>query len=477
MKKIVRKIISEFSLSTDKSYDIDDNRDIFTIEISRKDTHIEDDFVKLGNIINYDKDIKVEVDGYDYPENSDKIKNNIDPGAEYILKFKISKPEYQDVLIKIFANENKLMSKIKNLTLKEIENNFFLMNRKLIVYLLEGDLKLKNRNISISNINFEESIQCDETEEIERELKILEENCYCDEVINKITPKFFDFKYKDDFEFSELKEYFEGLKSLLATIFLFNSTKPGERNKIKSKIVSKKRIDIEIDEPIFFEGNKVFELYKWAYEENKNKEKIEMIRELISVYMNSEKETDSYEEFLRLSGRIYKATKEMYKIYIRNDVKSYFEQINKIKEKAKKNQEEVLNSIQAIIDSMNKNFLTTLGTIIAAAINLKNYQNRKVYALIISGYIAFIIINNFYYLKFYKYKVELVEEQFEKNYKEIENIALESDLPNRKEFNDIKSKFDSYFWLNIIISVFLIILSILSICFYWEILKFLKLTL
>ena len=476
MKKIVRKIISEFSLSVDKSYDIDDSRDIFTIEISRKNTQIADDFIKLDNIIDYDKDTKVEIDGYSYPENRDKIKNNIDPGVEYILKFKILKPESQDVLIRIFKNEIKLMNKIKNLTLKEIENNFFPVNKKLIVYLLEGDLNLKNRNISISNINFVENIQWDETEEIDRELRILEENCYCDEIVNKITPKYFNFEYEDNFEFTELKEYFEGLKSLISTIFLFNSTKL-EEEKIKSKIVSKKRIDIEIEKPIFFEENKVFELYKWVYEENKNKEKIEMVRELISVYMNSEKETDSYEEFLRLSGRIYKATKEMYKIYIRNDVKSYFEQINKIKEKAKKNQEEVLNSIQAIIDSMNKNFLTTLGTIIAAAINLKNYQNRKVYTLIILGYITFILINNFYYLNFYKYKVELVEEQFEKNYKEIENIALENDLPNRKEFNDIKSKFDSYFWLNIKISGFLIILSILSICFYWEILKFLKLTL
>lgn len=473
MKNIseIKEIISYYS-----EYQIVDSRDYFKIRIERENKKdLEKDFKKINEFISKKYSVKYKIFNKEYTGNEVEktiIESNID--KNYNIEFEIQKEGYSENSF-IFKNVNEIIMNFKKKTLKEIENEFFGNNLKLVIYVLEDKIKLKNKYILLSNIDAESDIQKNSVEELGKELKILEENCYCDEVVNKITPKFFDFKYKDDFEFTEVKEYFEGLKTLIATIFLFNSTKLREENKIKSKIVSKKRIDIEIDEPIFLDGNKVFELYKWAYEENKNKEKIEMIRELISVYMNSEEEMDSYEEFLRLSGRIYKATKEMYKIYIKNDVKSYFEQVNKIKERVKKNQEEILNSIQAIIDSMNKNFLTTLGTVIAVLLNSKVYENDKIFTLIILIYIIFIITNNCYYLSFYSYKTKLVREQFEKNYKEIENVAVETDLPDKNEFEMISKKFYKYRCFNIKISIVLILLAVVSIASkYLDILSFFK---
>lgn len=274
----------------------------------------------------------------------------------------------KDYILSIYdiSEINKYLNKLK---LSEIINNLYKLKSKNIYYLqvqnietlfIQSDfLCFIGKNDNASGIREQHNYTVARKEVC----NLL--NSY----IYDFEPQNFDFKIDKNYSWDFI-DVFKKLKIVYSLIFIFNISQISENilditlNGYKSVKFTIVFDDIDIEKLDVF--NKIFE---WVYEDNKIEEKIELARNVISLYLNNS-------EGLYVENGIIDAIQSNYKIYLKDNVEKYFS----VKSKAV---EEILDMTDSISSASNNvaegiiSNLKVIGTFIITVIVMNSLSDKK----------------------------------------------------------------------------------------------------
>lgn len=387
------------------------------------------------------------------------------PIDETIIKVEVVK-NLKDNKFLVFDME-KFSEFLNKLSLSEIINNFYELKKKSI--------------FSIEVINANElysasSMFCFKSRDISNDRVLKGNKCVLEE--RKAVCNFFnedEFQFiPEDFDFSsEFNSTFSFLAKKLviaySLISLFNYSVI-KNNKIELTLNGYKTHAFMLDfNDMRYENLIVYyDIYKWVYNDKNIGEKIELARNIISLYLNNK-------ETLVIDDSIIQAIKSNYNIYLKDNIEKYFEIKSHAVEEILKMTDEIRETASNITDNIINN-LKVVGTFIITVTIMNSLSDKKLdniftkdisllsFGLVILSVIYLIysirdtydkrknIIIKYYRLKF-SYNDILVK-------KDIETI-FKKDMLIRKDIKKLDKRIERYknLWI-VLILVFLFIVII-----------------
>lgn len=351
----------------------------------------------------------------------------------------------------IYELENKIFNKDK-------KNTFVLGNSKTFLkndYLMISNMQRENFAIEISD--FDESPPNINTKKI---ISIRNELCNWINGTKWLCPDYIYFDFKNsNFIFSQkLRNMLLKYCVNISTAFIANYTNVDEQTgMLFSNINGSKKITVEYKNDVEYDIEMVkyiFQQYKWVYESN-NSDKIGILRNTISMFLCDECKYSCYELMINKAADIYYSTCKTFDNYLNGKVKEYFEEQHKFREMLSNKCKDITNEIESIIETMNKNFLTSIGVILAGAIGYVAKSNIYILKVSIILYGLFMLANAIFYIPFYKLKVDEIISDYSEHVKTFKKFLGEKGIPDDKRIINIKKKFQIYWkrliWINILL--------------------------
>jgi len=144
----------------------------------------------------------------------------------------------------------------------------------------------------------------------------------------------------------------------------------------------------------------------------KSPDRISILRNLTSIFLCEECNASYYELLLIKSKSIYKSVLENFELYFKENVKQYFTERSKVKETITNRYKDIANEINSIIDTMNKNLITTIGLVLGAIVGYIAKPNIIIIKVAAVCYIAFLIISGTYFFTYYRYRLYFIVNDF-----------------------------------------------------------------
>ena len=246
-----------------------------------------------------------------------------------------------------------------------------------------------------------------------------------------------------------------------------------ENNILYFKIIGYKTLEYELNLEDIFNDNDIilnidtyYEIYKWVYKNENIEEKIEMARNLISIYVKPNLEIDK---------NIIKSLNSALKIYLKENVDKYIEARNLIVKEIRNLTSKTDEVVKSFIGNIKNNLLAQFTFIITVIVMNLIYSNSvdKLFTKEISAVIvAFVIISilNAIVHRYYIYKNEMKRyEQFYNRIKDCYDFLDPNDLENilkkDKYFNEdkvyIQSQIKMYYMVWIISQLVILLVLVI----------------
>jgi len=313
-----------------------------------------------------------------------------------------------------------------------------------------------NLNEAISYIN-----NCDNSDSIyqlgKETIVSRNNNCSWLHGTKYITPQYFYFKLDQLVSYQELSNDFS-LKILnLVVPFLASSTTREESGNCIATILGYKAVKLnlstwcDVDQAQVL---KAYELYNWIYRQSNTTDKLGIFRNIASLYLT--KDTDSNtDSFLEHINDILYSTKSSFDVYLKENVKLYFEQRKKIEDFIQGKLKEITDQISAVVGLMSKNLITTIGAILAAILTQVNKPSNNLANVAIISYMVFVALSTGYYAIFTRISVKQSIASYEHNINYAKKTLNEDDVTNLVgEFvQNKKTVFFYFWWVTLIISL------------------------
>ncbi len=374
------------------------------------------------------------------------IKENNDLGNEITISINITK-SLEEEKISIYTLKS-FIDMIENKKITDIMKIFSMQLEKhdKIIFVNYDDLS-NFYTKTISMINSEQSFEKKIYNRSENLEKLKGIGNFINNLEYKLLPEDFDIEYSSINEI--VKDRFNKIKTILSIIYISNISKI-ENQKLDIHISGYQNKDFQIDlEDIVNKENyeDIYEIYKWTYKEGNISDKINLVRNVISLHCK-------YSGILEIDNKTFASIKSNYEIYLKKNLDKYIELKNKVTEFIMQTYNQINDISLDFINSLKKNiiaFITfILGTILTNVVSdsrLDNILTNDIVAIcywLLAGSIVYLLIsifelnfkfnrytNSYYQLK-KSYKdildEEDIEEIFEKDKSYIENKELISEI-------------------------------------------------
>lgn len=325
------------------------------------------------------------------------IKENKDLENEITISIKITK-SLEDEKISIYTLKS-FINIIQNKKITDIMKIFSMQLNKheKIIFVNYDDLS-NFYTKTISMINSEQSFEkkiYDRSENLE---KIKSIGNFINNLEYQLLPEDFDIEYSsiDDI----IKDKFNKIKTILSIIYISNISKI-ENEKLDVHISGYQNKDFQIDlESIINKENyeDIYEIYKWTYKEGNISDKINLVRNVISLHCK-------YSGIMEIDNKTFASIKSNYEIYLKKDLDKYIELKNKAIEFTMQTYNQINDISLDFINSLKKNivaFITfILGTILTNVVSdsrLDNILTNDIVAIcywLLAGSIVYLVISIF----------------------------------------------------------------------------------
>jgi hypothetical protein len=432
-------------------------------EISGRNNSFDGNSFSKEDIKNYVEQLE------NYPKNKFEIKINIDKNK--ILQAKYNNIENKKIYLFFFKDKLKeWLEKINYIDL----NKYFSKNN--IILLLGDNINLSNKYFEIiggKSLNDFEIETKEERKNLNYKIKKQKENCYYS-LLSNLPPDIF---YFSDTSFNNgienwLIDYFNNTVLKLIFIFIANRIEKREEKyfiviegyKIL-KINMDKIDDMNIDLNIIKTS---IDLYNWIYDV-KVPDRIEIVRNVITRNLNSTKSNNLFEVFLNQVENIYNSSRSIFKTYIQDKMKAYFEERNNIELQVYDRIKDLDNEIKQLMKVLSNNILGVVGAILTVllAYVTKNIPVGLIRIIMIASGI-FIIINTIYYSIYIWKNRKHINDTYENFINHCKSILYENEIEKitgkdnegNSIMDDKNKMFNWYFWINIFITAILAILLV-----------------
>ncbi len=346
----------------------------------------------------------------------------------YTLKFFIDMMQNKKIteIMKIFSNLLEKYNKISFVNYDDL-SNFYTKTISMINSEKKFDKKGYDRNENLE--------------------KIKSIGNFINNVEYRLLPEDFDIEYSSIDTI--VKEKFSKIRTILSIIYISNISKI-ENEKLDVHLSGYQNKDFQIDlENLVNRDNyeDIYEIYKWTYKEGNISDKINLVRNVISLHCK-------YSGILEIDNKTFASIKSNYEIYLKKNLDKYIELKNKATEFTMQTYTQINDISLDFISSLKKNIIAfvtfLLGTILTNVVSdskLDNILTNDIVAIcywLLAGSIVYLVIsifelnfkfnrytNSYFQLK-NSYKDLLddddIEEIFEKDKGYIENKELISKI-------------------------------------------------
>lgn len=374
------------------------------------------------------------------------IKENQDLGNEVTISLNITK-SLEDEKISIYTL-NSFINIFENKRLTDIMKIFSMQLNKhgKIVFVNYDDLS-NFYTKTISMINAEQSFEKKIYYRNENLGKIKNIGNFINSIEYQLLPEDFDIEYSSINEI--VKDKFNKIRTILSIIYLSNISKiEDEKLYIHMSGYQNKDFIINLEEMANKDNYEdIYEIYKWTYKEGNISDKINLVRNVISLHCK-------YSGILEIDNKTFASIKSNYEIYLKKNLDKYIELKNKATEFIMQTYNQINDISLDFINSLKKNiiaFITfILGTILTNVVSdskLDNILTNDIVGIcywLLAGSLVYLVIsifefnfkfdrytNSYYQLK-NSYKdildKEDIEEIFEQDKSYIENKDLVSEI-------------------------------------------------
>lgn len=436
--------------------------ELVTNKINSRDT-----LLSLSISLNDCEPIILEDDFENFIEEVEVDRSTIDDIKTICLKIEVSKILKNNTL-SIYSLDD-FADYLNNLNLSQLITNFYnIHNKNSYCYfeIQDDDFNIVSHTNFLCfkpiNNSFEKTFE-DYSNNVEKRKS----------VCSLLNTETFDFE-PDNFSLSfsinnKIDNIFAKLKITYSLISLFNVSKIKD-NLIKLKLngykFSKFCIDfndIDISKIYIY-----YEIYQWVYSNDTISDKLEIVRNIISLYLMNSNNGNNVD----LDSSVFSAIKSNYRIYLKENVDKYLE----LKSKIIETQLSINESISKLSDTVTDGFIKNLagvGTFIITIIVMKSLDDKKFsdiftkdITVLSIGLIFISIIYLIYNIRQSKNKVRNLIKNYCRFKHSYDDILLKKDINNifkkdkffKKDIKNIKStiRFYTIIWIAFLIIIIII---------------------
>lgn len=460
------------------SWKVEDTNTFFKISYEKNDFNLNE--FSFEEVISFIEkisfrdsfELRLEIDGIQ-ESITDKINKNI------ILQFFNNKREENpEVNLELFLDVKKnIDSNVLSIYSFDMFLNFLeeknlidcielfssILNEKIIFEVLDSDSEIKLYTKSIAIINDHKKLNNELFNFVNRKKKnkLFSENKIITNIhFNSLLADDFHIIYGDN---NRIKDLFQKIESILSFSSVVNTFTLSEYNTFEIKINGYKTVSIDNLNMDFLNGKNelLYRIYEWAYDGGNGTDKIGLIRNVLSLHLDSDGK-------VKIDSEVWDAIHSNYQIYLKENIQSYLEIKNKIGEFILELSSKTYSMADDILNAFKNNILLLLTFIISVVVvnGIKDNGIEKIFCIeyiFVISFLSLISIVWFWLLqreiiKRFDKATSNVRSILVRNYRqiimqsEIDNTLKPVILKNKKY---LKSQIKDFF-LYLLISILLI---------------------
>jgi hypothetical protein len=230
-----------------------------------------------------------------------------------------------------------------------------------------------------------------------------------------------------------------------------------------SNINGTKKVRIDFPQAHQYELIKVknlYNIYKWIYAKNYS-DRFSMVRNATSMFLCEDCKCSSYSLILDKANEIYETIVNNFDIYLKGNIKEYFQERHKVREMINNKSKDILKEVESIMELINKNILLSIGLAISAILSYIAKVNTNILRIFIAIYIVYLTVIGLYYFIYSLVKFKTIKNDYNEHIEAFKKILMPSDMPEYKK-SSIRRSFITFrvFWvLSLVITLSLIGIS------------------
>lgn len=215
-------------------------------------------------------------------------------------------------------------------------------------------------------------------------LELLSENSSTSNININVLPSDFYLLYNSSYH--KINEFFHKACATLSLIFISNSSELKNTDLLSYKINGYKTVTCDgVTVTSLSEIYKLlFKIYAWAYEGGNSSDKIGLVRNVLSIHLDSNGN-------IKFDIKAWEAIKSNYQIYLKGNIQSYLEVKNKIGEFVIESTSKTYVMADEILDSLKNNILILL-TFLLSAVVVDGFKDNGQIIIFSNRYLAIVII-------------------------------------------------------------------------------------
>lgn len=217
-----------------------------------------------------------------------------------------------------------------------------------------------------------------------KKLELFGENATSANICIKLLPS--DFYLTTQSEYPAINDFFRKACSVLSVIFLSNSSELKSNDELKYKINGYRAVicDGVAPDELSEKCELLHKIYAWAYEGGNNSDKLGLVRNVISLHLDTDGK-------IKIDNDVWEAIQSNYQIYLKGNIQSYLEVKNKIGELIIESTSKTYAMADELLDSLKNNafiLLTFLLTVVVVN-GLKDAGETNVFS---NAYLAIVVL-------------------------------------------------------------------------------------
>ncbi|EJT5915777.1 hypothetical protein N2W20_000522 [Clostridium perfringens] len=341
-------------------------------------------------------------------------------------------------------------------------SSIFKSNTFNYIVILDLDINMKNNFVYISNNDSEVTLFKDKSFVLNN-FSMQYENYNTNFDINNIYPDLFYFDSNVLKENKLLISLYKILLFLCLTYIASNAK--FDNNILKATVKGKKNINIEfpLESNLDIAANinnikTIYNIYKFSYNQD-NIQNLFITRNIISLFLREECTKPNLELFLQVSKSILDTCKNNLKILSIENSDKYFANRYSVFDFINKSNESIANLVDNLINKMNTFYLSTIASIVASLLLFFkefNFEVLRISVILYSIYIIYFSFMNFLSSwSMFKSTFNI----YNKKLDSFSKILTKEEIDEFSKLLNPKKKFYLYFWINLIITLIILICS------------------
>ncbi len=217
----------------------------------------------------------------------------------------------------------------------------------------------------------------------DNKLKLFKENSHIQNINIDLLPS--DFFLIKKSENSKLNDLFNKITSLLSLAFIVNTFNVKSGN-ISFKINGYKTIvenNLDID-ALIKKNELLYKIFNWAYEGGNSSDKVGLVRNVLSLHIDSN-------GHIIFDDEVWDAIESNYKIYLNGNIQSYLEVKNKIGEFIVELSSKTYKMADEILDTFKNNILVLI-TFLLTVVLVNGFKNNGIDNIFSNTYLYIVFL-------------------------------------------------------------------------------------